>query len=59
MRVILGAVFGVLGAGLLAGAPDFDGTQAADGRSFGERVVTRMCKRIAYQAEPSSSSCKN
>lgn len=52
MRVILGAVFGVLGAGLVACAPDLDGTRAADSHSFGERVVTLMCKRIAFQAEP-------
>jgi transposase len=49
MRVILG----VLATGFLACAPDFDTTRTADQHSLGERVVTLMCKRIAYQAEPS------
>src|SRR5262245_44819467 len=48
MRVNLGA----LAAGLVACAPDFDGTRSPDTHSFGERVVALMCKRIAFQAEP-------
>src|SRR6185503_16195078 len=61
MRVILGAIFGVIwgaiwGAislGLLACAPDLDTTRAPDAHTLGERIVTLMCKRIAFQAEPS------
>jgi hypothetical protein len=53
MRVILGAILAVLGAGLVACAPDFDGARTPDAHSFGERVVTLMCKRIAFQADPS------
>jgi len=57
MRVILGAVFkaiwGATWLGLSACAPDLDTTRTADTHSFGERVVTLMCKRIAFQAEPS------
>src|SRR5262245_38119876 len=49
MRVILGAI----PIGLLACAPDLDTARASDPHSFGERVVTLMCKRIAFQAEPS------
>src|SRR6185295_6221292 len=49
MRVILG----VIAACAAACAPDFDGTRAPDTHSFGERVMTLMCKRLAYQAEPS------
>src|SRR5690242_3749351 len=49
MRVILG----VLATGFCACAPDFDTTRTGDQHSLGERVVTLMCKRIAYQAEPS------
>src|ERR1044072_5559776 len=49
MRVILG----VLATGFLACAPDFDTTRTADPHSLGERIVTLMCKRLAYQAEPS------
>src|SRR5262245_44939446 len=48
MRVILG----VIAACAAACAPDFDGTRAPDTHSFGERVMTLMCKRLAYQAEP-------
>jgi hypothetical protein len=48
MKVILG----LIAAGSVACAPDFDGTRVADSHSFGERVATLMCKRIAFQAEP-------
>src|SRR4029079_5194242 len=49
MRVILG----VVATGIVACAPELDETRTADPHSLGERVVTLMCKRIAYQAEPS------
>src|SRR5690242_16309984 len=49
MRVILGA----LSVSLAACAPNFDATRTPDTHSFGERVVTLMCKRLAYTAEPS------
>lgn len=49
MRVIHGAI----ALGVFACAPGFDGTRAPDSHSFGERVATLMCKRLAYQAEPS------
>jgi hypothetical protein len=48
MRILLGLVV----AGSVACAPDFDTTRVADSHSFGERVMTLMCKRIAFQAEP-------
>jgi hypothetical protein len=48
MRVILG----VLATGFVACTPDLDTTRQADQHSLGQRVVTLMCKRIAYQAEP-------
>src|SRR5437868_6025577 len=47
------AFLGVTAAVVVACAPDFDGTRAPDPHSFGERVVTLMCKRLAFQAEPS------
>jgi hypothetical protein len=33
-------------------APDFDTTRPTDTHTFGERVMTLMCKRIAFQADP-------
>jgi hypothetical protein len=48
MRVILGFI----AASTMACAPDFDGTRAEDTHTFGERVVTLMCKRIAFEANP-------
>jgi hypothetical protein len=59
MRVILGAIAaGLAGCavGLAACAPDLDTTRTPDTHSFGERIVTLMCKRIAFQAEPSDVS---
>ncbi|HEY4058119.1 MAG TPA: hypothetical protein VGM39_16005 [Kofleriaceae bacterium] len=52
----LALVAGVVGA--LAGcAPDFDDTRvSADPGTFGERVVTLMCKRLAYSADPTDVS---
>ncbi|HEY0192936.1 MAG TPA: hypothetical protein VGC42_17590 [Kofleriaceae bacterium] len=55
MRIILGGVLGgLLGSLTLGGlalggggcAPDFDARRPDDPHTFGERVVTRMCKRI-------------
>jgi hypothetical protein len=48
MRVTLGAIL----VCIAACAPDFDGTRTSDSNSLGERVVTLLCKRLAFQAEP-------
>jgi hypothetical protein len=48
MRVTLGAIL----VCVAACAPDFDATRASDSNSLGERVVTLLCKRLAFQAEP-------
>lgn len=48
MRVTLGA----LAVCMVACAPDFDGARTPDSHSFGERVITLLCKRIAFQADP-------
>jgi hypothetical protein len=45
-------ILGIIVVGGMACAPDFDATRAPDSHSFGERVVTLLCKRIAFQAEP-------
>ena len=46
-------VVAALGAGAVACAPDYDPVRTGvDPGTFGHRVVTLMCKRLAYQAEP-------
>jgi hypothetical protein len=50
MRVTLGAI--LVCACIAACAPDFDATRISDSSSLGERVVTLLCKRLAFQAEP-------
>lgn len=46
-----------LTAALAACAPDFDSQRTtSDPGSFGERVVTLMCKRLAFQADPTDVS---
>ncbi len=44
--------FGALLICLAACAPDFDATRTSDSNSLGERMVTLLCKRLAFQAEP-------
>jgi hypothetical protein len=48
MRVTLGALLVCISAC----APDFDATRTSDSNSLGERMVTLLCKRLAFQAEP-------
>ena len=48
MRVTSGALLVCISAC----APDFDATRTSDSSSLGERVVTLLCKRLAFQAEP-------
>jgi len=44
---------GVLAAALCVScAPDFDSTRQPAPGTFGERVTTLMCKRLAFQADP-------
>ncbi len=52
MRVTLGAVL----VCIAACAPDFDATRTPDSNSLGERMVTLLCKRLAFQAEPTDVS---
>src|SRR5215218_8601017 len=47
----------MLAAAVAGCAPEFDPTRVpADPGTFGQRVVTLMCKRLAYQADPSDVS---
>src|SRR5687768_10677732 len=47
--------FGLLA--LVACAPEYDPTRtSADPGTFGQRVVTLMCKRLAFQADPTDVS---
>jgi hypothetical protein len=48
MRVTLGAIL----VCIAACAPDFDATRTPDSNSLGERMVTLLCKRLAFEAEP-------
>lgn len=48
MRVTFGAIL----VCLAACAPEFDATRTSDSNSLGERVVTLLCKRLAFQVEP-------
>ena len=48
MRVTLGAIL----VWVAACAPDFDATRTSDSNSLGQRMVTLLCKRLAFQAEP-------
>jgi hypothetical protein len=48
MRVTFGAVL----VCVAACAPDLDTTRTSDSNSLGERMVTLLCKRLAFQAEP-------
>src|ERR1043165_5882110 len=48
MRVTLGAVL----VCVTACAPDLDATRMSDSHSLGERMVALLCKRLAFQAEP-------
>ncbi|HMG22298.1 MAG TPA: hypothetical protein VK607_13295, partial [Kofleriaceae bacterium] len=48
MRVTLGAVL----VCMAACAPEFDAKRTSDASSLGARMVTLLCKRLAFQAEP-------
>ncbi|HEX3759428.1 MAG TPA: hypothetical protein VHW23_12015 [Kofleriaceae bacterium] len=48
MRVTFGAVL----VCIAACAPEFDATRMSDSNSLGERMVTLLCKRLAFEAEP-------
>src|SRR5581483_8557183 len=50
MRAVLG---GIATIAVTACAPPFDANRvSADPGTFGERVVTLMCKRLAFEADP-------